>query len=245
MIEIKLDEVLKEKNMNINQLSQLTKIPRSSLIPLRDNTRKRIDLEMIQTIAESLNISENELINVVDNKGYDLKINGFSRKTNEAIKERYFYFYVTLKTPTGNIDGLMVLHSKEISCDTQKENPHYTYKFDFSFPTNYSDLLIDNKLTTIRSKLDESVATNQAEMIRQLKSMKKSTIQKISCNMIEFFLCNSVQRIGLYLPNCLDYTYKIDFMDCVIVADIISYDLDSYDFKITKFERINDDYTSL
>jgi putative transcriptional regulator len=66
-LRIKLDEVLKDRNMSQKELAKLTGIRPAAISELYNNQRKSINREHIEKIAAALNISDiSELITIVD-----------------------------------------------------------------------------------------------------------------------------------------------------------------------------------
>jgi putative transcriptional regulator len=66
-LRIKLDEVLKDRNMSQKELARLTGIRPAAISELYNNQRKSINREHIEKIAAALNISDiSELITIVD-----------------------------------------------------------------------------------------------------------------------------------------------------------------------------------
>lgn len=62
-LRVKLDEVLKDRNMSQKELAELTGIRPAAISELYNNQRKSINREHIEKIAAALNISDiNELI---------------------------------------------------------------------------------------------------------------------------------------------------------------------------------------
>lgn len=62
-LRVKLDEVLKDRNMSQKDLAELTGIRPAAISELYNNQRKSINREHIEKIAAALNISDiNELI---------------------------------------------------------------------------------------------------------------------------------------------------------------------------------------
>jgi putative transcriptional regulator len=66
-LRIKLDEVLKDRNMSQKELARLTGIRPAAISELYNNQRKSINREHIEKIAAALDISDiSELITIVD-----------------------------------------------------------------------------------------------------------------------------------------------------------------------------------
>jgi DNA-binding Xre family transcriptional regulator len=66
-LRVKLDEVLKDRNMSQKELAKLTGIRPAAISELYNNQRKSINREHIEKIAAALNISDiSELITIVD-----------------------------------------------------------------------------------------------------------------------------------------------------------------------------------
>jgi putative transcriptional regulator len=66
-LRVKLDEVLKDRNMSQKELAELTGIRPAAISELYNNQRKSINREHIEKIAAALNISDiSELITIVD-----------------------------------------------------------------------------------------------------------------------------------------------------------------------------------
>lgn len=62
-LRVKLDEVLKDRNMSQKELAKLTGIRPAAISELYNNQRKSINREHIEKIAAALNISDiSELI---------------------------------------------------------------------------------------------------------------------------------------------------------------------------------------
>lgn len=62
-LRVKLDEVLKDRNMSQKELAELTGIRPAAISELYNNQRKSINRDHIEKIAAALNISDiNELI---------------------------------------------------------------------------------------------------------------------------------------------------------------------------------------
>jgi len=66
-VNVRLNEVLKERNMTQKELSELTKIRPASISDLCNNVRTAINREHLAKVAEALNITDiRELIELMD-----------------------------------------------------------------------------------------------------------------------------------------------------------------------------------
>ncbi|MCM3705850.1 MULTISPECIES: helix-turn-helix domain-containing protein [Cytobacillus] len=66
-IRVKLDEVLKNKDLTQKQLAEMTGLRAASISELYNNQRTSINKEHLQKIAEALNINDiSELLELTD-----------------------------------------------------------------------------------------------------------------------------------------------------------------------------------
>lgn len=65
-IEVKINDLIRERNMSLRELGRLADIDISPLSRLANNERQRVDLGHLQRIAEALDIDDmNEILSIV------------------------------------------------------------------------------------------------------------------------------------------------------------------------------------
>ncbi|RJG24066.1 helix-turn-helix transcriptional regulator [Paenibacillus thiaminolyticus] len=65
-VVVKLSSLLAERDMSLNQLSDLTGVRRAALSEIANHKRERIQFEHIEKIAEALNIDDiREIITIM------------------------------------------------------------------------------------------------------------------------------------------------------------------------------------
>ncbi|EJE05089.1 helix-turn-helix transcriptional regulator [Staphylococcus epidermidis] len=143
MIKFNLKKVMKQKNLNISQLNEMTGISRNSLSLLINGKSQGVQFETIEKITRALNIGIEELFeksfneikitfsklyNITKNHEHKYKEGKVNDETNEFIpfgeetKEEYSYTYVGIRL--------------KYIIDGSELEEYIPYKFCLEFNTN-------------------------------------------------------------------------------------------------------------
>ncbi|WP_414045100.1 helix-turn-helix domain-containing protein [Macrococcus equi] len=116
MIEVKLRDILKEKNMSLVELSELTGINTKTLSQFQNKKTESAHYNTISKIATALNISIGDLLENIKEK-YAVSIENFKKIENrQFIFEIKYHFY---KKETYTLDVKMIVDKFE---STPKNN---------------------------------------------------------------------------------------------------------------------------
>lgn len=240
MIIFQLKELIERTNSNIYQLSKQTGISRTALYKIYKNEPTTFSLEYINKIADALNVSENELFKVVNDKPCAMKILHLAYKKKQQGTFTY-YLHVELKTDNKVVSGLLAFPIKETKIE-RKKLMELTYTMNVLAPANLVNEL-DPIFNSLINNIQSDITFNQVDFMDELKKIDSHIVKKISSNLISDFFQRLTQR-GIYLTHTKDFKhiFKTNFLQlytCDYVKTAI--DNDFYDFNIENYHKLEHD----